>query len=43
MLPNFSLIYGMWIGKLPFFLPKLTIVEKTLIVRYCCHAILIKL
>ncbi len=42
-LPIFSLTNGMWIGKVPPFLPNLTIVKEALIAQFRCCVILIKL
>jgi len=38
-----ALANGLWIGITPKILPKLTMVEETLIARYCCRTILVKL
>ncbi len=42
-MPKLALVNGLWIGITPNSLPKLMIVEKALITRYCCQTILIKL
>ncbi len=42
-IPKLALANGLWIGITPKILPKLTMVEKTLITCYCCRTILIKL
>jgi hypothetical protein len=41
--PKFSLINGLWIGHTHDLLPKLTPIEESLIARYLCITILIKL
>jgi hypothetical protein len=41
-LPNFSLTNVLWIGNVKDILPKLTMVEETLIAQYRCRTILIK-
>jgi hypothetical protein len=38
-----ELANGLWIGITPKILPKLMMVEETLIARYCCYTILVKL
>jgi hypothetical protein len=38
-----ALANGLWIGITPKILPKLMMVEKTLITRYHCYTILVKL
>jgi hypothetical protein len=42
-MPKLALANGSWIGIAPTVLPKLTMVEETLITRYCCHIIMVKL
>jgi len=42
-LPKFSLANRTWIGCVLSNLPKLTMVEETLIAQYCCRVLLIKL
>jgi hypothetical protein len=42
-MPKLALANGLWIGITPKILPKLTMVEKTLIARYYCRTMLVKL
>jgi len=42
-MPKLTLANGLWIGIAPKMLPKLTMVEETLITRYHCRTILFKL
>jgi hypothetical protein len=40
---KFALVNCLWIGATPKILPKLTMMEETLITCYYCHTILVKL
>jgi hypothetical protein len=42
-MPKHALPNGLWIGITPKILPKLTMVEETLIAQYHCHTTLVKL
>lgn len=42
-MPKYALANGLWIGEVDKLLPKLTTVEQSLISKYRCRAILIKL
>ncbi len=42
-MPKLALANGLWIDITPKILPKLTMVEETLIARYHCHTTLVKL
>jgi hypothetical protein len=42
-MPKLALANGLWIGITLKILPKLTMVEETLITHYRCHTILVKL
>jgi hypothetical protein len=42
-MPKLALANGLWIGITQITVPNLTMVEETLIARYCCRKVLFKL